>query len=41
MSQFVDRLMLFNKYVGTFADGHGVVTRRKAERGRAADPGGW
>ncbi len=26
MSQFVDRLLFFRKYVGRFADGHGVVT---------------
>src|SRR3546814_921764 len=26
MSQFVDRLMFFNKYVDRFSDGHGVVT---------------
>ncbi len=27
MSHFLDRLMFFRKDVGTFADGHGVVTR--------------
>ena len=26
MSQFVDRLLFFRKYAGTFAGGHGVVT---------------
>ena len=26
MSQFVDRLLFFRKYQGTFAGGHGVVT---------------
>lgn len=26
MSQFVDRLLFFRKYKGTFAEGHGVVT---------------
>lgn len=26
MSQFVDRLLFFRKYKGTFAGGHGVVT---------------
>jgi len=26
MSQFIDRLLFFRKYVGQFADGHGVVT---------------
>jgi nitrate reductase alpha subunit len=26
LSQFVDRLLFFRKYKGTFADGHGVVT---------------
>src|SRR3546814_16412393 len=26
MSQFVDRLMFFNKYVDRFSDGHGVVS---------------
>jgi len=27
MSHFLDRLMFFRKDVGTFADGHGLVTR--------------
>ena len=27
MSHFLDRLMFFKKDVGTFSDGHGIVTR--------------
>ena len=27
MSNFLDRLTFFNKYAGSFSDGHGVTTR--------------